>query len=288
MKNPGYKKSRSLAVLSILIFFNANLHNDVIATQWTAYGTWNEHFYSLDIETGKGTKIPCSVASLQLAFAPNGTLYGVSRRTDSLYRFINPSAGTLEYLAHLPVDCTGGDTTVSPDGKAVYFTLGWTSPDLFKYDIGIGNIVSLGPITGVDDDIYGLAFSPEGVLYGTSGSNTGDKILYTIDLPSMRATVVGPPFFGLKMDSESTASSLHFAPDGKLYSVIDPTKSGPIPYEYLSVIDTQTGIATMYYDKRIIVDGSYYRLDSIAIIPEPATLTLFGFGGLSLLKKRRL
>ncbi len=288
MKNPRSKKSQSLVVLSILIFFSVNSYNGVIASEWIAYGTWNENFYRLDIETGKGTKIPCSVTHLQLADAPDGTLYGVSRKTDSLYRFIDPSAGTLEYLAPLPVNCSGGDTTVSPDGKAVYFTLGWTSPDLFKYDIGIGNIVSLGPITGVDDDIYGLAFSPEGVLYGTTGTNTGDKILYTIDISSMKATAVGPPFFGLKMDPESTTGSLDFAPDGTLYAGIDPTKSGPIPYLYLSTIDTQTGIGTIYYDKRLIVDGSYYYLDSIAIVPEPATLILFGFGGLSLLRKRRL
>jgi WD40 repeat protein len=288
MKNPRSKKSQSLVVLSILIFFSVNLYNDVIASEWVAYGTWNEAFYSLDIETATGTKIPCSVTHLQLAFAPDGTLYATSRKTDSLYRFIDPSAGTLEYLAPLPVNCTGGDTTVSPDGKAVYFTLGWQSPDLFKYDIDVGNIVSLGPITGVDDDIYGLAFSPEGVLYGTTGTNTGDKILYTIDLSSMKATAVGPPFFGLNIELESTTGSLDFAPDGTLYAGIDPTRDYLSPDVYLSIIDTQTGIGTIYYDKRLIVNGSYYYLDSIAIIPEPTTLILFGFGGLSLLRKRRL
>lgn len=288
MESPRAKKSRSLVVILTLIFFTVNLCNDVVANEWRAYGTWNEAFYSLDVETGKGTKIPCSVTHLQLAFAPDGTLYATSRKTDSLYRFINPSAGTLEYLAPLPVDCTGGDTTVSPDGKAVYFTLGWTSPDFFKYDIGTGNIVSLGPITGADADIYGLAFSPEGVLYGTTGTNYGDKILYTIDISTMKATAVGPPFFGLKMDLESTTGSLDFAPDGILYAGIDPTSGGLYSDVYLSIIDTQTGIATINYEKRIIVNGSYYRLDSIAIIPEPTTLILLSFGGLSLLRKRRL
>lgn len=291
MDRSSHKKYQSLVVLAIFAFFSIDLYDDVVANGFLAYGTWNQSFYSLDTETGIGTKIPCSVTHLHLAFAPDGTLYATSRSTESLYRFIDPSAGTLEYLAHLPIDCTGGDITVSPDGEAIYFTLGWKSPDLFKYDIDTGNLESLGPITGTDDDVYGLAFSPEGVLYGTTSKNTGDKILYMIDISSLEATAVGPPLFGLSIDLGSTAGPLDFAPDGTLYAGIDPTSYSGVPEDpdlYLSTIDPQAGLGTIHYDKRLIVDGSYYSLDSLAITPEPATLILFGFGGLALLRKRRL
>jgi hypothetical protein len=38
-----------------------------------------------------------------------------------------------QFTKDLLVDCAGGDTTISPDGKGVYFTLDWESPDLFNY-----------------------------------------------------------------------------------------------------------------------------------------------------------
>jgi WD40 repeat protein len=247
-----------------------------------AYGTCNANFFRLSLEDASATSIPCSVTHLQLAFAPNGTLYAVSRNTDALYRFTDPANGELEFLADVPMDASGGDTTVSPDGKGVYFTLGWQSTQMFRYDIEDSTLVSLGHITGADNDFYGLAFSKDGTLYGTTGTSGGDKRLYVIDLATLQATAVGPPLFGTTMHPEGSAGSLDFAPDGTLCAGIEPIDASlPGSQVYISTIDLHTGIATIDYSK--LITG----LDSIAIIPEPTTIFLLGFGGLLLSRNYR-
>lgn len=252
----------------IVSFFFVILCKSCIASELVTYGSKNIDFFRLNLDNGNRTNIPCSVTHLQLAFAPNGTLYATSRNTDRLYRFTDPSIGALEYLANIPVNCVGGDSTVSPNGEGFYFTAGWTSKDLFKYDIDGEFLVSLGEISGADSDLYGLAFSPDGILYGTTGTSNGQRRLYTIDLDTLQATVIGPPYFGLGIDF--TGCALDFAPDGTLYTEING---------FLATIDPHNGIANIDYN---IYTG---KIDSIAIIPEPATLALLVLGGLLIKRK---
>jgi len=256
--------------MSVLLIFSLLLFNEQTAKgELKAYGSKNSDFFSINLEDCNKTAIDCSVTHLQLAFAPDGTLYATSRSTDSLYRFTDISAGELELLATLPVDCTGGDTTVSPDGKGVYFTVGWKTKELFRYDIENSVIASLGEIIGADNDIYGLAFSADGILYGTTGTSNAEKRLYTIDTTTLQATAVGPAFFGIQMHNRSTAGSLDFAPDGTLYAGIEPIDASlPGSNIYLSTINPQTGIGKIDYNK--LIGG----IDSIAIVPEPATVDI--------------
>ncbi len=257
---------RIFCIVAVLIFV-LFLSKQTAKGEIVAYGSENRAFFSLNFEDGTKTFINCPVTHLHLAFAPDGTLYATSRNTDNLYRFTEPSTGELEYLAELPVNCTGGDTTVSPDGKGVYFTLGWKSKELFRYDIEDAVIESLGVITGADHNIYGLAFSADGILYGTTGTNWGKKRLYTIDLVTLQATAVGPDLFGIQMDPQSTSGSLDFAPDGTLYVGINIASMISGGEVYLSTINPQTGIANIDYNKRI-----FGILDSIAIAPELPTI----------------
>ena len=262
----GKKANLRLTIVAVLIVFIGA--GSAWATEVIAYGTKNFTFFSLNLENGTRTTIPCSVSHLQLAFAPDGTLYATSRNTDNLYKFTEPSTGELEYIATLPVNCVGGDTTVSPDGKGVYFTLGWQSRELFRYDIEDAVIDSLGIIIGADDHIYGLAFSDDGILYGTTGTSGGEKRLYTIDLITLQATAVGPALFGIQMHHNGTSGSLDFAPDGTLYAGIQPVDAAlPGTELYLSTINPQTGIGNIDYNKQI--SGG---LDSIAIVSEPVIL----------------
>jgi hypothetical protein len=237
------------------------------AENWTAYSCSNDKFYSLNLQTGEVTFIQNTPAYWDLTYSSNGTLYGISRKTDAIYRFSNPSTGEVVFLANLPMNSTGSGVTISPDNQEIYFTL--SEDQLFKYTISSNTFSNLGTISGA----YGLSdieFSPEGTLYGVTGIGYGTKQLLTIDLETLQAKIIGPELFGIDNPNISTAGSLEFAPDGKLYltiSVDGDAQNYYTYFEYICTLEVSTGIATMNENVFIHDDESQYHSDTLAIQP---------------------
>jgi len=259
----GYKKPEFFIFIIIL-----SLSPGIcLANNWIAYSCTNEKFYSLDLETGQAAIISSTPSFWHLTYASNGILYGISRKTDALYRFTEPATGEATLLANLPQDSTGSGITISPDDQSIYFTL--NEDELYCYDISNNTFKRLGTITGV----YGLSdieFSADGILYGITGIGYGSKQLYTINPETLQATAIGPELFGIDDIPISSASSIEFAPDGKLYLII--SVEGDIAthyedFEYICTLDVLTGIATMKRDAVIHDSESYYYADTLAIKP---------------------
>jgi hypothetical protein len=166
------------------------------------------------------------------------------------------------------------DMVVSPDGNSIYYGLGW---NLYRYDIPGDTTVPMGTLP---EQMVSMEFGPGGVLYGIGES----RQLCTIDLDTLDVTHVGPSYLGLGTDGP--VASLEFAPDGTLYTGVDPTKyvPGDPPDVYVSTIDPATGLGAIDWDARIHMGSSYYYMDTLAIpIPEPSSLVLLSIGAVALL-----
>ena len=245
----------------------------------SAYSGWNGEFYSLNLDTGEAKVIASSPAFYGLDFAPDGTLYAMSRSTDGLYT-VDPVTGTSTFLRALPGDATGSGLTVSPDGQSLYFPI--TTPygtslngysALYRYDIGSGTIANLGILA----DILGLSdidFSPDGTLYAISGISFGTHQLFTIDLATMRATPIGTTLAG-SGSPNLTYDGLEFGPGEILYATLTRTGCGGTPCDYLATIDVGTGIATevsptvRFFKKSATGATVYVFTDTLAITPVP-------------------
>ena len=106
-----------------------------------------------------------------------------------------------------------------------------------------GKIVEIDPATGAvlalhattnGELLTGLAFSPEGVLWGSRGGNIGDgpAVLHTVD-PETGTILSTLPL----SDADAIVASLAFAPDGTLYASL-PQEST------LATISTASGTIT--------------------------------------------
>lgn len=89
-------------------------------------------------------------------------------------------------------------------------TTGQNSYSLWRVDLATGNATVVGPF-GANLEVYGLSFSPSGVLYGiaSDGLDGGQK-LWTIDPATGAATLVGAT-------GVEDGSGLSFTPDGRLW-----------------------------------------------------------------------
>ena len=256
----------------------------------TAYASKNAEFFSIDLDAMLANRIDAPPGYFDLAFGPDGTLYGMSRKTDALYRFIDPDAGTVEYLTDLPHTSTGQPLTVSPNGQYLYYIsrvrIPSTHTRLFRYDLGTMAHEDLGTLS-TEGNVEYMGFGPDGQLYATTA--TRDQLL-TIDLGTLTGKDYGPLDYGLPFALEAGAGtrSMSFAPDGTLYALVDPTAStgsGDEPDIYLATIDISTGLATIDYSKRLSDGSGYFEIGPFAIAPEPSSFATLLFATLFLSTK---
>ncbi len=112
----------------------------------------------------------------------------------------------------------------------------------------VDTVISVGQ-TGVGE-IYGLAYDEiSGVMYGIQGS-AGASDLYTIDLATGKATVVG--------NTGISAGSLQFGFDGRLYAGNAGFMAGQ-----LFRIDTQSGQSTL------VGDTGFGDVTGLTLVPLP-------------------
>ena len=203
-----------------------------------------------------------------LDVAPDHTLYGVG---SDLFR-IDPASGAVTDIG--PLRLNGGSPILmtamafSPTGKL--FTVDNNVTTLFTVDLNTGALTSIGSVSL----IRGLAFTPDGSLYG------GFANLFKID-PTNAHILADLGRYG---DSQTYVGELDYY-NGSLRGVepYEGTNSAPKSTLYsINLAGVPGQLATKLTDIN-------YDVVSIATVPEPSTLSLaaFGFTGLAAWSWRR-
>jgi hypothetical protein len=124
---------------------------------------------------------------------------------------------------------------------------------LITIDTTTGAGTAIGPITGFPC-VTGLAFAPDGTLYGVSDpafGGTGDLI--RIDPITGSATAVGPVGF-------PEVDDLAIAPDGTIFAAVNPVAASPAG-PVLATIDPNTGAGTVIGPIGFCVEGLSFAPD---------------------------
>jgi hypothetical protein len=294
---------------SVAVIFSVSLQ-PVHAAITQAYASGNDSFYSVDPATGALTSVISGPNFYDLGFAPDGTLYGLSRGTDSLYRI--ESSGAATKLTALGTNSGGGAFTVSPDGQYIYYTAFdgiYTPKKMYRYGIQTNVIDDLGII---NDTALRYAkdfeFGADGTLYAVSNDGAGYigetdcyenlDALYTVDLNSLATTRVSDYGMGLDVGCLSYINNLQFDPEGFMHMTVN-SRGAFEQYNgaahFMGVIDIDAGQATMS-DRMFSINGNGQPINSgldvayfTTAVPVPAAVWLFGsaLAGLGWLRRRK-
>jgi hypothetical protein len=100
-----------------------------------------------------------------MAFAPDGTLYGMTVSLANLWT-IDPVTAATVFVGRLSNDPTAeGALTILPDGRA-FGTILLNFSDLFAVNLWTGQATYVATISGGFHDINGLAWRSDGMLVG--------------------------------------------------------------------------------------------------------------------------
>ena len=188
-----------------------------------------------------------------LAKSPDGPMYAGT--TDSSIHTINPQTGEVGGLVAQWSNSAFRGMAVSPDGQ-IYVS---SSYYFYAYDSQLGFARNLGRLIGTVNVCQGLAFSPDGVLYGITPSK-----LIIIDLNTLKTTLIGYV--------DGIGQSIVFTEDGSLFVV------GEDAFAQLDPIDGSI------IGEPITLSGDFRGLE---LIPEPATVCFLGFGFYYIAGKRK-
>ena len=119
------------------------------------------------------------------------TLYALSGGTFSdftssyLYR-VDPDTGRTTFIGR-DLRWFTDSLTISPDGEAIVIDSVFTE-GVFNIDLATGRLTPIGTLSPAGAGIRGLAFGPDGTLWGVSGRN-GNRV-FTIDTQTWELTEV--------------------------------------------------------------------------------------------------
>lgn len=257
----------------------------VLAAPLAHVSAWNT-LYRLDLATGRATPIGTGIGFNDvegLAFAPDGTLYGVadgtagtgSATTDFLIR-INTTTGAGTLVGVLP-----GLQDTGPNGQLDYglaFTCDgrlWASSDttglLWEIDPSNAAVRAVGntgaPLTGLG----GLGNRLLGIGVQNGFGNREQQALYQIDPATAAATRIG----SLGVDDTLSSGGADFDSTGVLWATLDSQPPDLDRATRLARINLDTGRAEVVGSISGILENVSVR--GMAIAP-PAGCT--GGGGL--------
>lgn len=118
-----------------------------------------------------------------LAADPGGSVFGVDPLSRNLY-LVDLAAGTLTFLVTLVGTSTVADITFDPVSGQLYGAERNAPLRLYTIDLGTGVATTVGTMSSVRS---GLAFAPDGALYGCALNGT----LYGIDPLTAAETLIG-------------------------------------------------------------------------------------------------
>jgi WD40 repeat protein len=230
---------------------------------------WQRHFTHIDSDEGQ---VPPTRSDLPrnlqaLAYSPSRTLYlGSGASSQGTLYTMNPRTGDTTQVVSTTTSIRG----MACSGTGVlYVTVGTATifqQQLRILDPSTGTYTDIGALWGDSTAAQGLAFSPNGHLYGISPYSSvisPGYALYTIDVVSARMQRVA------SFQGTDLSQGIAFTPSGELYGVgknfarLDPATGAVIGEVY-----------TLPYQYR-----------AIEVVPEPASLLLLAVAGLFCLRR---
>ncbi len=204
-------------------------------------------FYRTDLDSRKASLLGATglyasqpIAIEGMAYAPDGTLYGVSDNQKALFR-LNPDTGKATQAATIALSGEGQygnlDTALAVTADGRFWLTSATLKRLWRLDPATGAVTEIGPLGA---QITGLA-ARGNALYG-AGSR-GDEGLYRIDTRTGAATLIAR-FNGVI--PYAATISLAFDASSQLWAVINynppQSETGPIAtWSDLAKVDSTTG-----------------------------------------------
>jgi len=212
-----------------------------------------DHLGMIDLDSGLFTEIgPVGFASVEaLAFAPDGTLYGIDDATETLIT-LDLTTGAGRAVGSL-------GTTVNDPGLA-FDILGnlWLVDDsttiLYRVSPASGRATAIGDL---GQEVTGLAARGM-ALFGLGGDDTNN--LVTINTATGAATQVGPLVNVTLVDG-----GLDFDAEGTLWAIGNPDTSPDTVF----TIDPDSGTATV-----MGTTSGVAGVESLAIPPAPVAYTV--------------
>jgi hypothetical protein len=267
------------ATLFLALGATAQTRADAVVYATADNGTTNL-FGTMDLTTGQFTRIATTTPLFgSLTASPGGTLYGGAGNLNLNLYTISPSGATSQVgTAAAPGD-SFGFTGLASEGAAGFFGVyqigsipGPFSATLehISADGNSSNVVGTMGTTFGSFNSGNLAFGPNGTLYFNAWNASFVSTLYSVNTSTGVATAVGS---GLGSTDPLALVSVGTT----LYGIDTFAPTDPAIY----TIDTTTGVATQTGTVSGLSTG--YTLDTMASVPEPATITLLGTGALALL-----
>jgi hypothetical protein len=234
-------------------------------------------FGTMDLTTGQFTQIATTTPLFgSLTAGPGGTLYGGAGNLDLNLYAISPSGATSQIgTAAAPSD-SYGYTGLASEGAAGFFGVAQVGVIPGPFTATLEHIAANGSsssVVGTMGTTFGsfnsgnLAFGPTGALYFNAWNASFVSTLYSVDTSTGAATAVGS---GLGSTDPLALVSV----GTMLYGIDTFAPTDPAIY----TINTTTGVATEIGTVSGLPTG--YTLDTMASVPEPATITLLGTGAI--------
>jgi len=255
---------------------------------------------------------------------------GAAAMAQTIYAYDIRQARFLTFSAATPLTQTVLGTSIpntirsldfDPTGTNLYALNGATVPALAKVDQSNGSFLNSTNITGLvtGDALSGLAISSGGKAY-MSGTQTGASRLYSLDLSTAVATVIGTITSNLVIDIAIDSKDNLYAMDittDSLWGVDKTTGAGTLigatgfatnfsqgmdfdpatdvlyatlytggGTGHFASINTSTGVATSIANIASL-NGEYEMAVKPAPVPEPATMFVLAGGVAALVRKRK-
>ena len=253
-------------LIMVVSLFAASANGDPMAYSVNTDGLEGDGLYRIDLATGNdqlrgelfnGIEVRSDTEGL--AFAPDGTLWGIDDISRTLFP-IDPVFVLLDYkkeifFSGLP---TGGSNdfgmTFTCD-NSLYVT-SVVNQTLYKLDFE-GNIEIIGSAGALNAKISAIAAIGNPTrLYGLGNGDTNAPGLYSIDADTGVATVIGP----LGSVGEYKEGGLAFDAEGELWAITDRSLIDNGVSQILK-IDVETGSATL------VASTTETGFESLAIAP---------------------
>lgn len=256
--------------------------------------------------------------------AHGGTLYAVAKDPDLLMRY-NAETRSFDPVGALGLSNPGaefalGGLEFAPDGT-LYGVSITSSARLYTVDTATAQMVEIGPLN-VNAFEGGLAFDPlSGTLYGVNVVVAGGAGLYTVDLQTGQATIVGAigggnhDFNGLVFDGNGVMFGIDRVTNA-LWRIDKSNPDGPMTQQVGAgfgsivlgnfggvTVDTDAGRIVAYAEASNslfevdLVEGSASIIEhlssgtaditGLAFIPEPATAALLAAALITVRRRRR-
>jgi len=258
-----------LAAGVILVVQSGLAHAGLLGIEWDT-----GNLYSVSTSNASLTLIGSTglTAPDSLEFNAGGTLYTTTNGflgASGLYS-INPANAAATLVGATGVTQFEGAIAFAPDGTA--YGAGQGGTDIYTINLTTGAATVIGNIGLID--VSGLAFRSDGTLVAIEGT-TGNS-LYSINLTTFATTAIATllPTLGDIGGLTVQGSTAYLATGG-------PGVGGT---NSLYSIDLFTGATTLIGSFGLSEDGlSGLALMPTGAVPEPASLAIWGLGGLAMI-----